>query len=430
MFRTPRERPGWRFAAALGALLLTPPPAPADEPLLVVGAAADIQYEDREPGPRPDDIRRWYDTSHLRLDEMVRAWNANPEIDLVLHLGDLINAQWESFDVLLDYADGTDYDPDLLTFRDLNVPSYQLVGNHEFYGIPDTPQPDGRDDLHVRERLGLEDNRGYYDLSPGGGYRFVILDDQTPEANPTRPEDSFGLGDQRATYFVDQMNWAREVIADAWRKGEKVVLYEHYPMAKYYNDKPLNTWEAELASITEAYPNIVAHFSGHYHFGSGKAKNGVLFDILGGTLSADPERGQNIWYELSFYEDRVFVDQIGENFYLEPDADDKVFYYREFTTLSDCATAEGCNPTELGDYNADGQVDAADYTVWRDLAGQAVAPHTLADANGDGLVDDRDRAAWLTHHGLTLGAATATPEPAGLAIVAWLGFAAPRRRFR
>lgn len=392
----------------------------AEAPVMVVGAAADIQYEDREPGPHPDDIRRWYNTSDLRLDEMIRYWNGREDIDIVMHLGDLINAQWESYDVMLDYVDGTDYNPDLFTFRDLNVPSYQIVGNHEFYSIPDDDHPLGHDDEHVRERLGLEGNRGYYDLLFGNGYRFVILDDQVPEANPTRPDDSFGLGDQRSRYFEDQMDWAREVIADAWLKGEKVVLYQHYPMAKYYNDKPLNTWEAELAAITEGYQNVVAHFSGHYHYGSGKAKNGVLFDILAGTVSADPDKDQNIWYTLEFYDDRVVVDQFGENFYLSPDEDDKTFVYREFATAADCGTEAGCNPIQLGDFNADGSVNAADYTVWRDALNQEVAAFTLADANGDGVISDRDLAAWRTHFGMTLGTPTGTdpvPEPAAAALL-------------
>lgn len=45
-----------------------------------------------------------------------------------------------------------------------------------------------------------------------------------------------------------------------------------------------------------------------------------------------------------------------------------------------------------GDFNSDGLINAADYTVWRDNLGSAsVAPHTQGDADGDGDVDPRDR---------------------------------------
>jgi hypothetical protein len=397
----------------------------AQTPQIVVGAAADIQYEDRVPGPHPDDIRRWYNTSHLRLDEMVGAWNARPDIDIVMHLGDLINAQWESYDVVLDYIDGTDYDPDLLTFRDLNAPSYQVLGNHEFYSIDDHPHPHGQDDLHVRERLGLANNLGYYDLAPVPGYRFIVLDDQVPEANPTRPEDSFGLGDRRSRYFEQQMQWTRRIVADAWRDGEKVVMFEHYPMAKYYNDKPLNTWEAELASIIETYPNVVAHFSGHFHGGPGKAKNGVLFDTLAGTVSANPELGQNIWYVLEFYEDHVVVDQFGENFYLEPDEDDRDFYFRDHTVAAHCEVGVECLLVEFADFNNDGDFDSGDLQIWDTQYGlPSGATLEQGDAQGDLDVDGADFLSWQRENGLgvsSLAASNAVPEPGSVAVVATVG---------
>ncbi|TWT90495.1 Glucose / Sorbosone dehydrogenase [Pseudobythopirellula maris] len=82
-----------------------------------------------------------------------------------------------------------------------------------------------------------------------------------------------------------------------------------------------------------------------------------------------------------------------------------------------------------GDYNNNGVVDAADFTVWRDsLGGSGV----LADATGpdlagvpDGVVDTHDYDYWVTHFGNTLPAlAEAVPEPAtawlvGLLTLAW-----------
>lgn len=407
----------------------------AESPVLVVGAAADIQYEDREPGPHPDDIRRWYDTSHIRLDEIIRAWNARTDIDVVLHLGDIINAKWESFDAVLDYADGTDFDPNLLTFRDLNVPSHQLLGNHEFYNISDTAQQNGQDDLSVRERLGLVNNLGYYELNPTEGYRFLVLDDQVPEANPERPEDSFGLGERRERYFDQQMQWTRRLIADAYRDGEKVILYQHYPMSSYYNDRPdLNTWETELGEIIETYPNVVAHFSGHFHAGPGKEKNGVLFDTLGGTLSADPELGQNIWYVLEFYEDHLVVDQFGENFYLEPDEDDKTFYFRDHTAALNCAANQSCNQVTFTDFNSDGDFDAEDLLIWQAEFGKLAAARLEdGDSQGDQDVDGADFLAWQRDLSYTPDGYVqplAVPEPGATAVLSAVFIAFALRRFR
>jgi hypothetical protein len=71
-----------------------------------------------------------------------------------------------------------------------------------------------------------------------------------------------------------------------------------------------------------------------------------------------------------------------------------------------------------GDYNANGIVDAADYTVWRDTLGST----TRFVANGDNtgashaLIDQADYTFWKSHFGATAGAGSlssgAVPEPA------------------
>jgi len=60
-----------------------------------------------------------------------------------------------------------------------------------------------------------------------------------------------------------------------------------------------------------------------------------------------------------------------------------------------------------GDYNGNGMVDAADYTVWRDTLGQT-GEGLAADGTGplgvpDGTVDSLDYDFWKSHFGSTLG---------------------------
>ncbi len=71
-----------------------------------------------------------------------------------------------------------------------------------------------------------------------------------------------------------------------------------------------------------------------------------------------------------------------------------------------------------GDYNGDGLVDAADYTVWRESLGQAVMPGSGADGDGDGEVGQGDYAVWSSHYGESAGAASTTPEPSGVILAA------------
>lgn len=71
----------------------------------------------------------------------------------------------------------------------------------------------------------------------------------------------------------------------------------------------------------------------------------------------------------------------------------------------------------LGDYNFDGSVDAADYTVWRDARQSG---NLAADGNNDGSVDNGDLDIWKAHFGTTSGggsSALAVPEPTACLLV-------------
>lgn len=92
-------------------------------------------------------------------------------------------------------------------------------------------------------------------------------------------------------------------------------------------------------------------------------------------------------------------------------------------------------PTEplAGDFNDDGRVDAADYTVWRDKLGTTFAlPNETASP---GTVDAADYAGWKANFGTIEGggalANVAVPEPGCLAIfsaAAVAGLATARRQ--
>jgi hypothetical protein len=87
--------------------------------------------------------------------------------------------------------------------------------------------------------------------------------------------------------------------------------------------------------------------------------------------------------------------------------------------------------SEPGDFNLDGSVDAADYTVWRDTLG-ATGAYLAADGDGplgtpDGQVNDFDYQFWKAHFGQSaivsasplvdndLSTVTHVPEPTALA---------------
>ena len=55
-----------------------------------------------------------------------------------------------------------------------------------------------------------------------------------------------------------------------------------------------------------------------------------------------------------------------------------------------------------GDYNRDGTVNLADYSVWSNQNGKSVTPFSGADGNGDGVVNQADYFVWKAHFGQSL----------------------------
>jgi endoglucanase len=121
-----------------------------------------------------------------------------------------------------------------------------------------------------------------------------------------------------------------------------------------------------------------------------------------------------------FYWDNGWTSEDGQNGFGIFDRDTATVFDQD---MVDALTG---GPELPGDYNADGVVDAADYTVWRDHLGERIGLHNDPTP---GTVGPEDYDVWKAHFGQvsaagsgTLATAAAVPEPA--TVVLWLAAAA------
>ena len=231
------------------------------------GVIADCQYCDANTGG----VRQYRD-SPAKLRASVDQLNQE-DIEFSVHLGDFIDKDWKSFDVV---------EP---IYQSLKKPAYYVLGNHD-YSVADDKK------ALVHTRLGMKSR--YYDFTVKG-WRFVALDGNDISFH-AYPVDSDEYRAASAYYLnhkitspkwngaigAAQVKWLEGVLKDAAAKGESVVLMAHFPV---YPANVHNLWNArEIVSITEANPCVKAYINGHNHSGNYGEKNGVHYVTFKGMV--------------------------------------------------------------------------------------------------------------------------------------------------
>ncbi|MEQ8849463.1 dockerin type I domain-containing protein [Botrimarina sp.] len=90
----------------------------------------------------------------------------------------------------------------------------------------------------------------------------------------------------------------------------------------------------------------------------------------------------------------------------------------------------GVRAESEGDFNGDGVVNAADYTLFRDSLASETAIGAGADGNANGVVDPEDYRYWIGNYGAQRDPAAGVPEPAAVLLlaIATIGPVTARRR--
>lgn len=236
-----------------------------------IGLVADAQYADIDP------LRtRFYRESLRRLGDAVEHFNGR-DLAFCVHLGDLIDRQWRSFDDIMQ---------PLARSRHR---WHQLLGNHDFE-VLDELKP------RVPERMGMKARHGSFDH---GGFRFVVLDtnDISTYAHPTgSPERTAAEKQLQAAREAKlpqaqpwngavgstQLTWFERTCAAAHAERRRVIVLAHHPVAPA---GPHVVWNAdEVLAAIDRHPNIVAWLNGHNHAGAFAERNGIPFVTMRGMV--------------------------------------------------------------------------------------------------------------------------------------------------
>jgi len=266
--------------------------ARADEgaPVFRIGAIADAQYADKD-----DAGARLYRRTPQKLGEAVATLNQT-DIDFTVHLGDFIDGDLKSFDMVLPIA------------RQLRHPLYFVLGNHDF-GVPEDKKPALPQLLNMPSR--------YYSFAHKG-WVFVVLDGNElstygwpagspqdtesrrihSEKYPQSPTWNGGIGDA-------QLVWLDKILTAADAQRQNVALLCHFPIAPDDRD---NLWNAsEVISRIAPHPSVKLWLNGHNHDGGYATVSGIHCVTMKGMLDTE----QTAYAVLSFYAGHITLKGYG-----------------------------------------------------------------------------------------------------------------------
>ena len=234
------------------------------------GAIADCQYADKD-----NSTIRYYRSCPDRLAKAVQYFNTQP-LDFVVHVGDLIDEHWKSFDPLL-------------AITETSVPPLKFVlGNHDFYVADEYKHK-------VPMKLGLTER---YFTFREKNWLFIVLDgndlstyawqsdSKEHEKSMAAYEAEYaGLPKWNGGIGKSQLRWFEKQLAEATQQGLNTLIFCHFPI---FPDNKHNLWNStDVLTIIDQYPTVKAWVNGHNHDGLYGERNGVHYLTLHGMVDTD-----------------------------------------------------------------------------------------------------------------------------------------------
>ncbi len=238
---------------------------------------------------------RYYRQSLAKAKESVESFNKE-DLEFVVHLGDLIDRNIESYDKVLPIL------------RGLKSKVYYALGNHD-YEVAKEDKPTIPSHLDMTSR--------YYSYS-NQDWVFIVLDGNELSFYGTSETDGFEAERDRVYSSLRekkkenihrwnggmskrQMQWLQDKLKSACASNEKALIFSHFPV---YPPGPYNLWnDSEIVEILEAHDCVEAYLNGHNHEGNYAAKKGIHYL----TLPAVVETNENAYAMIDVFKEELVV---------------------------------------------------------------------------------------------------------------------------
>lgn len=253
-----------------GLFVLNLPISLQAQDTITFGVVSDCQYCDCEA----KGVRQ-YRLSPAKLDSCISFFNTQ-QLDFVVHLGDLIDHNFASYDTVLP------------RFQLLKAPVKHVLGNHDWMVKRELRET-------VVNRIGL--SSPYYSFTQGS-WKFIVLNGndlsffapQNRRQKDERDSLTVWLAQNFRTNPMpwnggvgrEQRMWLVAELEQAQRERLKVIVMNHFPILPKGGH---NLWnDRQLVALLLNYPCVKAYLNGHYHPGNYVQQAGVHFVTFKGMV--------------------------------------------------------------------------------------------------------------------------------------------------
>ena len=267
-------------------------------PQISFGVFADCQYCDCNTMGS-----RFYRNSKGKLDQCIRRFNSDPNLEFVAGLGDLIDRDFESFNALKPILEESNY------------PVYHVTGNHDL-----AVDKDKLDKVPQALELG----KTYYSFEKEG-WHFVFLDGNEITLNSVNPEivakaekmlselknnEQPNANDWNGGIGSEQISWLEKQLKQAAAKNLNVVVFCHYPLLPHEAHTLWN--QKQVIEILKKYNNVKLWLNGHNHAGNYIQQHGIHFLTMRAMVETE---SQNAFARITLNNDKIEIRGYGQ----EPD---------------------------------------------------------------------------------------------------------------